>query len=128
MVVLRLRGGSGGDGFLRKAVVDLEARLDSLEARVKGYNKALENMHERLVRLEKSSVLDDLVDLIGRDAGVAVIACKLRKLMLLKEEKEINGFIDNDRLYNEINELRKQLRNKILRYIIDYIEYKLLER
>ena len=113
---------------MRKAVLDLEARLDSLEARMKGYNKALENMHERLVRLEKSSVLDDLVDLIGRDAEVTVIAGKLRKLMLLKEETEINGFIDNDRLYNEINELHKQLRNKILRYIIDYIENKLLEQ
>jgi len=125
VVVLRLRG---NDGYLGKRVLDLEARLDSLESRLKGYSKALENMHERLVRLEKSSVIDDLVDLICRDADIAVITSKLRKLMLLKEETEINGFIDNDRLYSEINELRKQLRNKILRYIIDYIEYKLLER
>ena len=124
-MVLRLRG---NDVYLGKRVLDLEARLDSLETRMKGYNKALENMHERLVRLENSSVLDDLVDLIGRDAEVTVIAGKLRKLMLLKEETEINGFIDNDRLYNEIKELRKQLRNKILRYIIDHIENKLLER
>lgn len=123
------------NGLLGK-MNDLTSRLDSLEsmvkqlqgmpelveARLKGYSRTLENFHERLIRLEKNDLVDNVV-------GRLRVICgnEIRQIIALENlmrEREINGFLNNEKIEKTLVELRR----KIIETLIQEIEQRLLER
>ena len=123
-----------------KRILDLDSRLNQIEAKVKelsswpeqlqarlrGYSKTLENFHERLVKLEKNDLVDNVVSRLRVICGNEIR--QIIALESIRREREINGFLDNEKIENTLKELRRELRRKIIETLIQEIENKLLER
>ena len=112
---------------LESRVKELQgSMLEYVEARLKGYSKTLENFHERLVKLEKNDLVDNVVSRLRVICGNEIR--QIIALESIRREREINGFLDNEKIESTLKELRRELRRKIIETLIQEIENKLLEQ
>jgi len=109
---------------------DLVSRIDSLESRVKGYNRFLDNLYDRVIKLEKRDPLDVLVDRVSREPSVERIVRRITALDLMIENGELAG-IDNRKLQELMEErqkLKQELKKTILHALLDTIILRLFSR
>jgi len=111
---------------LESRVKELQgSMLEYVEARLKVYSKTFENFHERLVKLEKNDLVDNVVSRLRVICGNEIR--RIIALESIRREREINRFLNNEKIENTLKELRRELRRKIIETLIQEIENKLLE-
>ena len=113
-----------------KRILDLDSRLNQIEARVKGYNRFLDNLYDRVIKLEKRDPLDVLVDRVSREPSVERIVRRITALDLMIENGELAG-IDNRKLQELMEErqkLKQELKKTILHALLDTIILRLFSR
>ena len=107
---------------------DLVSRIDSVERWVKGYQKALDNVHQRIVNLEKKRTVDDLI--LWIETRLSSIIRRIEALDLMIKNGQMAGF-SNDKLMELINErdrLKQELRKASLEVLAEIIVEKILRK